>query len=97
VTAGGTVDTGLGRGFLVGDGDMLAEVVLGGYKPVSAAAALSLPLAARMISSNGRSSCLSIAVLPFSLAPLALPPVGCGERALDPNVFFGFALAICSK
>lgn len=97
VTAGGAVESGRGRRTLVGEGDMLAEIVRGGRRPFSSTS-FSLPRAALRISPKGTSSSSSLADLKMSLLPLlTLPPVGWGEMALGPRLFFDFAFAICSK
>jgi hypothetical protein len=76
VTAGRTVDMGRGRRTLVGDGDMLAEVVRGGRRQFSSTS-FSLPRAALRTSPKGTSSCRPLADLKMSLFPLlTLPPVG---------------------
>jgi hypothetical protein len=99
VTAGGgveIVDTGLGRKFLVGEGDKLEGSLRGGRSPFSIPS-FSLDLPVRGPSPKATSSKRAEPGLTGSLAlPLILAPVGWGERDLSPNVG-GFELAICSK
>jgi hypothetical protein len=100
VTAGGAgadiVDTGLGRKFLVGDGEILEGSLRGGRSPLSVPS-FSLDLPIRGPSPNATPSKRAEPGLVGSLLlPLALPPVGWGERALSPNAG-GFEAAICSK
>jgi hypothetical protein len=101
VTAGGgagaeIVDTGLGRKFLVGDGDKLEGSVRGGRSPFSIPS-FSLNLPVRSPSPKATPSKRAEPGLTGSLLlPLTLPPVGWGERDLSPNVV-GFEVAICSK
>ena len=64
-TAGGAIETGLERGFRVGDGDAL-EVLRGGWS-LESSTTFSLPLAARSISPNPTSSILSGVGLEISL------------------------------
>jgi hypothetical protein len=103
VTSGGKkADSGLGRRFLVGDGDRFAEPILGGRSPPISPSSLSLPLPARGPSLNGAPSCRLDPGLAVSLELLSmLFPVGCGEIALGPSLLLGFVLptsfAICSK
>jgi len=97
ITAGGTVETGRGLIFLVGEGDILADAVRGGFSPFST---FSLPRAARRASPKPTSSGCTDAGLTISLEPLLTPfPVGCGEISFGPGGGGGLALrlAICSK
>jgi hypothetical protein len=100
VTAGGggveIVDTGLGRKFLVGEGDKLEGSLRGGRSPFSIPS-FSLDLPVRGPSPKATPSKRAELGLAGSLVlPLILPPVGWGERDLSPNVG-GFEVAICSK
>jgi hypothetical protein len=105
VTAGGArtgagadiVDTGLGRRFLLGDGDIFDGSLRSGRSPFSnPSASLNLPV--RGPSPNATPSKRAEPGLTTGslVIPLILPPVGWGERDLSPKVG-GFEVAICSK
>ena len=101
VTAGGAgaeiVDTGLGRKFLVGDGDKLEGSFRGGRSPFSVpSVSLSLPVrgpSPKATPSRRADPGLTTGSL---VPPLILPPVGWGESDLSPKVG-GLKVAICSK
>jgi hypothetical protein len=101
-TAGGAVGGGAGRGrkFREGDGDMFAgSFVRRARSPATSPISLSLPLATlRPSPASGAVSCFPENTLVVSpLTDAKLFPLGLGERALGGGVFFGLALAICSK
>lgn len=101
MTAGGAgaeiVDTGLGRKFLVGDGDKLEGAFRGGRSP-SSVPSVSLSLPVRGPSPNTTPSRRAEPGLTTGslVLPLMLPPVGWGESDLSPKVG-GLDVAICSK
>jgi len=90
------VETGLGRKFLVGEGEILEGSRRGGRSPLSDPS-LSLDLPVRGPSPNATpSKRAELGLVGSLLLPLTLPPVGWGERDLSPNEG-GFEVAICSK